>query len=1297
MFKKCCSILMSVMLVLGSILPVSAQSVVLPQTTDMMSLSLAYTPCLLRGIKLDKTNPFQMSFIVDPADSGLSDEALSAQTQTLVRYFLASLTIPEKDMWVNLSPYENNRIIEEHFGQTQMGRDLLALDYVLKQLTSSLMHPETDLGKKFWGEIYRRSFEQYGTTDIPIDVFNKVWITPKHALVYEDQINEERHMTALIHQATLKVMLESDYLASLQEKKVDDLKDIDATNKQMAQDVIRSVILPVLEQEVNEGRHFSVLRQIYHSLLLATWFKKRLSTAEIKTPSDGIIKAHPLSVMFMDQQKTQGVDIQNPENEKQYIYDQYLKAFKQGAYDLIKEEMDVYSQEMIPRKYFSGGAVLETSTTTDYAQMPEGIGHTLKKGLLIASVALSVMTSYAGPEGDFIRKKGIGQFQTSMEVAQSYAKGDIVQLNMNEMNTLGPLVFSSQGGVNRYTQPFIQDALALLQLYAEQNSLSKKLQINSAIRDQRKQKTLPGPIVARGGESAHTSKELIGALDFARVNARVAQDLVSFFSSAKKYLQTYGITIISIIDEKDQNCVHVSFSVDSSKRSNLYSMLVKKTSVSASQKGEAFALTQQTEDIISSAALKIKRLDPVVSPELIKERFSKERNGQPGLNIQEIFDKVEARYAKDPSLQAVWGTSQALKEAVIMIAYLESSFGFLSDDYWQVKPALRTEIENRRALFDDIKLGDKNTRAYHYDFALANIYWLSDLIKRFYPDLTPEEKQVLVIMGYNHGQAVIREAKGIDLLLGVTTHGKRLMDQSKLKGKPYQNNDEQSFLYGAKYETFFGRDTQWKVRDHVLKRSGYPVPSKEFSVLNVAPKAFERYLKEGQKGLSSDLERPSGHIVLLENPLIDRAIWIAKPKSLDAEGNDQGTIAGAFDLSRDQYPIKSLTAQIRRKNYSNALSLEEQVRRVLLLNGIVPPKEMTGMAFETSMNLALKRNSFIYYPHPEEMNNPTPLFEDILLDVVAAQPNLIENYPYLSVSWLQRIQDISFYNNWDLKEEIKKRIPFVAQEKAIEYLSSRSTLSPQEENLLTLLRSLSQERLTRGSSVDQQQIQQEQSVSSSIQEQEIKTSNIAEQESFASKIKQWWQSRSSKKKEKTNIPLELNVVEKPQPSLALVNVPAPLVVRGKISIDDFNILSGWSVEAKARLWTKLVKAGFIIETNEGSFVKEGDLIFSSGFFNNNVTLQSRRNILTILKDVQQRTTLLEPENQTRDPAFLTQSEVVGGIDLNTQNLEMIIYNNQGAFEFEIDQQQLLFLKQQILGLTPTIQSIEPFSSPKFLE
>ena len=72
------------------------------------------------------------------------------------------------------------------FGLTEMGRDLLAEDYMLKQITASLIYPEGETGKKFWKRIYEEAEKKFGTTNIPVNTFNKVWIVPEKAVVYEN-------------------------------------------------------------------------------------------------------------------------------------------------------------------------------------------------------------------------------------------------------------------------------------------------------------------------------------------------------------------------------------------------------------------------------------------------------------------------------------------------------------------------------------------------------------------------------------------------------------------------------------------------------------------------------------------------------------------------------------------------------------------------------------------------------------------------------------------------------------------------------------------------------------------------------------------------------------------------------------------------------------------------------------------------------------------------------------------------------------------------------------------------------
>jgi hypothetical protein len=305
----------------------------LPRPGVMVHLSPEFNPPVLKGIKVYPNNPFQFEFILDKGDNQLDEVQLKEESNKLIKYFLASLTIPEKDLWVNLSPYEKDRVVPELFGQTEMGRDLLAEDYMLKQITASLIYPGDAVGKKFWKRIYEEASKRYGTTDIPVNTFNKVWIVPENVVVYENV----KIGAAYVVESKLKVMLEQDYLSL---EKHEGIATSPKTTNQLGSQIVREIVIPELTKEVNENKNFGNLRQIYNSLILATWYKRK-------------IKDSTLTQVYADKSKVEGVNIENGEKER--IYQQYIQAFKKGVYNYIKEDIDPLTQERIAKKYFSGG------------------------------------------------------------------------------------------------------------------------------------------------------------------------------------------------------------------------------------------------------------------------------------------------------------------------------------------------------------------------------------------------------------------------------------------------------------------------------------------------------------------------------------------------------------------------------------------------------------------------------------------------------------------------------------------------------------------------------------------------------------------------------------------------------------------------------------------------------------------------------------------------------------------------------------------------------------------------------
>ncbi len=302
----------------------------LPPVGKMVLSTPVFTPAIINGLTINPEKPFEFKFIVDTGNTNFSDSEFEQESKKLIKYFLAALTVPENEMWVNLSPAEKDRIISASFGQTEMGRDLLAEDYILKQLTASLVYPEDDLGEKFWSRVYKETFDTYGIATIPSDTFSRVWIVPDEALIYENG------NSAFVVKSKLKVLMaeEADHRSQVTSPQ----------EEHQINEIIKDIVVPEIEREVNEGKNFATLRQIYNAVILAKWYKEHLKNSF-------------LTNSYIDQNKIKGINIDDKEVNRK-IYAQYLESLKKGVYSYIREDYDEKSQKVIPRKYFSGGVKL---------------------------------------------------------------------------------------------------------------------------------------------------------------------------------------------------------------------------------------------------------------------------------------------------------------------------------------------------------------------------------------------------------------------------------------------------------------------------------------------------------------------------------------------------------------------------------------------------------------------------------------------------------------------------------------------------------------------------------------------------------------------------------------------------------------------------------------------------------------------------------------------------------------------------------------------------------------------------
>ena len=253
-------------------------------------------------------------------------------TKILLNYFFIGITLPNESFWVNLRPDEKDKIIDPLLAHTDVGKILLEADLQLKKDTAKATSPQTPEGKVYWDKLYKKAEEFFGKDNLNIPTLIRPWIVPDEIIIRETENN------AYIYKATLKVMLEQDYLRDsfLYSFKDERLK---ALNEYSAQ-LIRELILPKLTKEVNTSKRYAPLRQVYYSLILAQWFKQRF------------YGRGGLYSWLINKKQLTGLASKEPWSKTTY-FKEYQQSFKKGEYNLQEPVYAPYGQTI--RSYFSGG------------------------------------------------------------------------------------------------------------------------------------------------------------------------------------------------------------------------------------------------------------------------------------------------------------------------------------------------------------------------------------------------------------------------------------------------------------------------------------------------------------------------------------------------------------------------------------------------------------------------------------------------------------------------------------------------------------------------------------------------------------------------------------------------------------------------------------------------------------------------------------------------------------------------------------------------------------------------------
>lgn len=306
----------------------------------LAGLRNAFAPDVFRPLHLRylSYNPLENNFQLFLDKGSLKNptsQELEDTTKILLNYFFIGVTLPNDTFWVNLRPDAEDNIIDDRLAQTDVGKIMLESDLQLKKDTAQFTSPETPQGREYWDKLYRKAEELFGYENITIPTLTRPLIVPDEIII------RETTDSAYIYKATLKVMLEQDYLKDSAVYNFEDerLKQLNEYSSQL----IRELIIPRLTKEINASKRYASLRQVYYSLILAQWFKARFASKD--TAYSRLINRKDLT------------DLVSKESwSKTAYFEQYQKSFKDGEYNIQEPVYTPYGQTI--RSYFSGGMQL---------------------------------------------------------------------------------------------------------------------------------------------------------------------------------------------------------------------------------------------------------------------------------------------------------------------------------------------------------------------------------------------------------------------------------------------------------------------------------------------------------------------------------------------------------------------------------------------------------------------------------------------------------------------------------------------------------------------------------------------------------------------------------------------------------------------------------------------------------------------------------------------------------------------------------------------------------------------------
>ncbi|WP_405583013.1 hypothetical protein [Streptomyces sp. NBC_01092] len=248
--------------------------------------------------------------------------------------FFTWLGLEPSTFWVNLNPNEPDRIVDSRLGRTDAGRVLLQADLQLKKTTGELIHPDTKLGARYWGELSGDCMSF------------RTWIVPAPATVHED--GDELY----ILKSPLDVQMETQYLKSRGGEGAVSCPQQSKSVQEHNEAVFRRLILPGVVKAVNTAPEYAELRRVYLSRVAAQWYRElsaRKATAYGEMIDKGDIDAYTTREKWTPRD----------------TFDAYVRSYTKGEFKVTHRTREGDTE--YTRTYIYGGVDF---TSVPFTSMP---------------------------------------------------------------------------------------------------------------------------------------------------------------------------------------------------------------------------------------------------------------------------------------------------------------------------------------------------------------------------------------------------------------------------------------------------------------------------------------------------------------------------------------------------------------------------------------------------------------------------------------------------------------------------------------------------------------------------------------------------------------------------------------------------------------------------------------------------------------------------------------------------------------------------------------------------------------